>query len=206
MVGTKGFTFIDKRLRQVKDPTKMFGGMRLMCTGDFLQLPAIEGDLCKAMYSFHNSTDAKARWLLRHFNIFEFPVEHHMRTRCIRQQKYLNHMRKPPPFYPEGESDYTKEEKKKFVPMKEIVDVLCKELTTQDIQKDPNWKTQATIATTTNEERNILNAVAIHHFAKANGKVVVQWKNPLIQKDLPDAVLTLLYSNPTERPKLYSNF
>ncbi|CAM9128587.1 unnamed protein product, partial [Heterosigma akashiwo] len=206
MVGTQSFTFLDKRLRQVKDPNKMFGGMRLMCTGDFLQLPAIDGDLCKAMYNFRNETDAKARYLLRHFNIFEFPVEHHMRAKDIKQQKILNHMRVLPPFYPGGVSDYTKEEKKKFVPMKEIVDTLCKELTAEDIRKDPNWKTQAPIATTTNEERTILNAVAIHQFAKFNGKIVVRWKNPLIQNDLPDAVLNLLYSKPTERPKLYSHF
>ena len=62
MFSGENLSLLDRRLRQLYSPSKVFGGMSVLLVGDFLQLRVIGGvDLYKVMYVARNAVEVQER-------------------------------------------------------------------------------------------------------------------------------------------------
>ncbi len=86
----------------------------------------------------------------------------------------------------------------------DIVDGVTHELTSQDIEKDPNWITNSTCIVTSNVDRSIINAAAAMAFGKRKNVPVLRWKCQL-HEDFPLSSQAILY-NENKTPELFAYF
>jgi hypothetical protein len=86
----------------------------------------------------------------------------------------------------------------------DIVDGVTHELTSQDIEQDPNWIAHSTCIVTSNVDRAIFNAAAAKAFGKCKHVPVLRWKHQL-HEDFPLSSQAILY-NEDKRPELFANF
>ena len=100
---------------------------------------------------------------------------------------------------------WTAEDNKLYKPItKDIVDGVTHELTLQDVENDPNWRTKSTCIVTSNVDRAIINAEAAKAFGKQNNVPVLQWRRKL-SLNFPLSVEVILYDE-DERPELFAYF
>jgi hypothetical protein len=85
-----------------------------------------------------------------------------------------------------------------------IVDGVTHELTSQDIEQDPNWITHSTCIVTSNVDRATINAAAANAFGKCKNVPILRWKCQL-HEDFPLSSQAILY-NEDERPELIAYF
>jgi hypothetical protein len=86
----------------------------------------------------------------------------------------------------------------------DTVDGITHELTSQDIEQDPNWITHSTCIITSNVDRAIINAAAAKAFGKCKNVPVLRWKHQ-IHEDFPLSFQAILY-NEDKRPGLIAYF
>ena len=84
------------------------------------------------------------------------------------------------------------------------MDGVTHELTSQDIEQDPNWITHSTCIVTSNVDRAIISAAAAKAFGKHKNVPVLWWKHQL-HEDFPLSSQAILY-NEDERPELFAYF
>ena len=62
---------LDERLKLIYDSLQNFGGMSILLSGDFVQMPSLGGtDLHKVLYVRKNNVERKASSLFSNFEIF----------------------------------------------------------------------------------------------------------------------------------------
>ena len=72
MFSAQNLSQLDQRLRQLYDPSRVFGGISILLVGDFLQLRVIGGvDLYKVMYVARHAVEVRVQDLFRRFRVFE---------------------------------------------------------------------------------------------------------------------------------------
>jgi hypothetical protein len=86
----------------------------------------------------------------------------------------------------------------------DIVDSVTHELTSQDIEQDPNWITHSTCIITSNVDRAIINATVAKAFGKRKNIPALRWKCQL-HEDFPLSSQAILY-NKDKRPELFAYF
>jgi hypothetical protein len=86
----------------------------------------------------------------------------------------------------------------------DILDGVTHELTSQDIEQDPNWITHSTCIVTSNVDRTIINAVAAKTFGKRKNVPVLRFKCQL-HVNFPLSTQAILY-NEDERLELFAYF
>ncbi len=84
------------------------------------------------------------------------------------------------------------------------MDGVTHELTSQDIEQDPNWITHSTCIVTSNVDRAIINATAVNAFGKHKNVPVLRWKHQL-HEDFPFSSQAICY-NEDERPERFAYF
>ncbi len=84
------------------------------------------------------------------------------------------------------------------------MDDVTHELTSQDIEKDPNWITHSTCIITSNVDRAIINAAAAKAFGKRKNVPVLWWKCQLHEEFLLSSQ-AILY-NEDKRLELFAYF
>jgi hypothetical protein len=109
-----------------------------------------------------------------------------------------------PLVYPTGQK-WSAEDNAHYKPItQDIVDGVTHELTSQDIEQDPNWITHSTFIVTSNVDRVIINAAAAKAFGKRKNVPVLRWKCQL-HEVFPLSSQAILY-NEDERPELFAYF
>jgi hypothetical protein len=86
----------------------------------------------------------------------------------------------------------------------DILDGVTHELTSQDIEKDPNRITHSTCIVTSNVDRAIINAAAAKAFGKRKNVPVLRCKCQL-HEEFPLSSQAILY-NEDKRPELFAYF
>ena len=195
---------LDARLRAIYDPSKPFGGISILLSGDFLQLEVVSGaDLWKVMYGHVGGDYATARHLFSLFRVITMTVQHRAKT-CPIQQRRLQQFRSLPKTYPVGHV-WSSADIKHYKPItQDIVDGLTQELTESDILQEPGWLTEATCLVLSNIDRCKLNATAAKLYGRIHNKLVLFWKRELVM-DCPPTLHNLLY-NENLRPELFAYF
>ncbi len=175
-----------------------------MLLGDFIQLPVVTGcNLWSIMYGNVNGNDATAWNLFQQFHIHDLKTnmqaaECKTHTWCIQAFHAL------PPKYPSG-NKWSAIDNENYKPItQDIIDGVTHELTSQQIQQDPNWITKSTCIVTSNVDRAMINAKAAEAFAKRNEIPVFWWKRQL-RNDFPKSAQAILYDE-EERLELYACF
>ena len=164
MISAEFLVLLDERLRLVYNGDKIFGGIHIVLSGDYLQMPTSFGTaLCHALYLTTTSEKAKARSLFSAFKVFH--INDQVRAICEKQKRCLEKFRQLPDFCPSGKT-WTKNERSKFrVIDDEISESLTRQITLNDIKTDSRWK-EAPIVTSNNSDRHILNDIRVDQFAK----------------------------------------
>jgi hypothetical protein len=86
----------------------------------------------------------------------------------------------------------------------DTVDGVTHELTSQDIEQDPNWIIHSTCIINSNVDRAIINAATAKAFGKRKSVPVLQWKCQL-HEDFPLSSQDILY-NEDKIPELFAYF
>jgi hypothetical protein len=181
------------------NPEQSFGGISIMLLGNFIQLPVVTGsDLWSIMYGNVNGDDATAWNLFQQFHIHELKTN--MRAaECKTHTRHIQAFRALPLKYSSGHK-WSAIDNKNYKPItQDIIDGVTHELTSQQIQQDPNWITKSTCIVTSNVDRAIINAKAAEAFAKRNKIPVFWWKRQL-HNDFPESAQAILYDE-EERPE-----
>ncbi len=84
------------------------------------------------------------------------------------------------------------------------MDGVTHELTSQDIEKDPNWITHSTCSVNSNIDRAIINTAAAKAFGKRKNVPVLWWKCQL-HEEFPLSSQAIHY-NEDKRPELFAYF
>jgi hypothetical protein len=195
---------LNDRLRSIYDPMKPFGGISIILSGDFIQLPATGGtDLWAVMYGHVKGELATARELFSRF--FVLNMTQQMRAaNCADHCRRLTAYRVLPKSYPKGDR-WTAADIATFQPINEnIVSGLTRELTEEDVLTEPRWLTEATILVTSNIDRANLNSAAARRFGVTECRAVFYWRKSLV-KDLSFALQNVLYDEDL-RPDLFAYF
>ena len=123
MFSGKNLSLLDRRLRQLYSPSKVFGGMSVLLAGDFLQLRVIGGvDLYKVMYVTRNAVEVSAQDLFRRFRVIEMATLIRAQGCAVHHQR-LRAFRVLPPVYPGAR--WSKRELDAYQPMtEELVDTV----------------------------------------------------------------------------------
>jgi hypothetical protein len=163
-----------------------------MLLGDFIQLPVVTGcNLWSIMYGNVNEDDATARNLFQQFHIHELKTNMQAaeyKTHTPRVQAF----RALPSKYPSGHT-WSAIDNENYKPItQDICDGVTHELTSQEIQQDPNWITKLTCIVTSNVDRAIINAKAAEAFGKRNKIPLLWWKHQL-RNDFPKSAQAILY-------------
>ena len=204
MFSGENLSLLDRRLRQLYSPSKVFGGMSVLLVGDFLQLRVIGGvDLYKVMYVARNAVEVSAQDLFRRFRVFEMATLIRAQGCAVHQQR-LRAFRVLPPVYPGG-ARWSKRELDAYQPMTEaLVAAVTMPISAEDVRNDPDWNENCTILTTSNVDRAALNVSGVLLYGERMNRLVVRWRKPL-RKCLPDALQTLVYDESTY-PQLFGYF
>jgi hypothetical protein len=204
MLNTKFLVLLDTRLRSMYNPGIRFGGISILLIGDFIQLPVTTGcDLWSVMYGTVNGNDATVRNLFQQFHVHELTAN--MRAAdCVIHMQRVAAFHTLPLVYPTGQK-WSAKDNAHYKPITQvIVDGVTHELTSQDIDQDPNWITHSTSIVTSNVDRAIINAAVAKAFGKSKNVPVLRWKRQL-HEDFPLSSQAIFY-NEDERPELFAYF
>jgi hypothetical protein len=186
------------------NPEQPFGGISIMLLGNFIQLPVVTGrDLWSIMYGNVNGDDATAQNLFQQFHIHELKTNMQA-AECKTHTRRIQAFHALPPKYPSGHKWSAIDNKNDKPITQDIIDGVTHELTSQQIQQDPNWITKSTCIVTSNVDRAIINAKAAEAFGKRNKIPVFWWKRQL-RNDFPKSAQAILYDE-EERPEMYAYF
>jgi hypothetical protein len=155
------------------------------------------------MYGTVNGNNATARNLFQQFHVHELMAN--MRAAdCVIHMQRVAAFCALPLVYPTGQK-WSAKDNAHYKPItQDIVDGVTHELTSQDIEQDPNWITHSTCIVTSNVDRAIINAAAAKAFGKRKNVPVLRWKRQL-HEDFPLSSQAILY-NEDERPELFAYF
>ncbi len=148
------------------NPDGFFGSISILLIGDFIQLPVTTGhDLWSVIYGTVNGNDATAQNLFQQFHVHEFTAN--MRAAdCVIHMQWVAAFCALPLVYPTGQI-WSAKDNAHYKPFtQDIVDGVTHELTSQDIEQDPNWITHSTFIFTSNVDRAIINTSAAKAFGK----------------------------------------
>jgi hypothetical protein len=182
------------------NPDILFGGIFILLIGDFIQLQVTTGcDLWGVMYGTVNGNNATARNLFQKFRVHELTANMQAAD-CVIHMQRVAAFRALPLVYPTRQK-WSAKDNAHYKPIpQEIVDGVTHELTSQDIDQDPNWITHSTCIVTSNVDRAIISAAAAKAFGKRKNVPVLRWKHQL-HEDFPLSSQAILY-NEDERPEL----
>jgi hypothetical protein len=185
------------------NPGILFGGISILLIGDFIQLLVTTGhNFWSVMYGTVNGNDATIQNLFQQFHLHEL-------TANMRAADYVIHMWVAaycalPLVYPIGQK-WSAKDNAHYKPItQDIVDGVTHELTSQDIEQDPNCITHSTCIITSNVDRATINAAAAKAFGKGKNVPVLRWKRHL-HEDFPLSSQAILY-NEDKRPELFAYF
>ncbi len=155
-----------------------------MLLGDFIQLPVVTGhDLWNIMYGNVNGDDATAQNLFQQFHIHELKTNMQA-AECKTHTWRVQAFRALPSKHPSGHT-WSAIDNENYKPItQDIFDGVAHELTSQEIQQDPNWITKSTCIVTSNVDRAIINVKAAEAFGKRNKIPILWWKRQL-RNDFP---------------------
>ncbi len=175
-----------------------------MLLGNFIHLPVVTGrNLWSIMYGNVNGDDATAHNLFQQFHIHELKTNMQA-AECKTHTRRIQAFRALPLKYP-SRHKWSAIDNENYKPItQDVIDGVTHELTSQQIQQDPNWITKSTCIVTSNVDRAIINAKAAEAFGKRNKKPVFWWKHQL-HNDFPKSAQAILYDE-EERPELYAYF
>jgi hypothetical protein len=112
---------------------------------------------------------------------------------CVIHMQWVAAFCATPLVYPTGQK-WSAKDNAYYKPItQDIVDGITHELTSQDIEQDPNWITHSTCIVTSNIDRAIINAAAAKAFGKHENVPVLQWKHQL-HEDFPLSSQAILYN------------
>ena len=204
MFSAQNLSLLDQRLRQLYDPSRVFGGISILLVGDFLQLRVIGGvDLYKVMYVARDAVEVHAQDLFRRFRVFEM----HTLIRaqgCALHQQRLCAFRSLPDFHPTG-ARWSVSDLRGYKPMtQQLIGAITTQITAEDIRSDVGWTNTCTIITTSNVDKATISACSALLYGKRLNHIVVRWRRAL-QKNLPEALQTLVCDESTH-PQLFAYF
>jgi hypothetical protein len=186
------------------NPDGLFGGISILLIGDFIQLPVTAGrNLWCVMYGTVNGNNATEQNLFHQFHVHEL-------TANMQAADCVLHMQRVAVFhalllvYPTRQKWSAKDNANDKPITQDIVDGVTHELTSQDIEQDPNRITHSTCIVTSNIDRAIINATAAKAFGKCKNVPVLQWKGQL-HEDFPLSAQAIFY-NEDKRPELFAYF
>jgi hypothetical protein len=174
-------------------------------TGDFAQLEVVTGvPLCKLMFMASLSQELiKAKYLFRLFKVF-FLEKQQRASDCKEQQILLEKMRRLPSEFPQ-ENRWRNGDFGDYRPIdNDVVSVLTKELTFEDINSDEDWITKSTILVTSNVDRAIFNSCLAEILSKRQNRLLIKWRKEIVE-DINENVQELLYDE-SKHPELYTQF
>ena len=176
------FVDMNEKCKAMYDHTKLFGGLDVILSGDFLQMPLTMGNksICKSLYVTIEPDDVECRFLMSKFKVYH--IEEQCRSKCEVHKKNLLKFRKLPKDYP-TKSIWTKQEKEKFKLIDdELMDHITKQINTADVmecaEEGKGWG-EVPIVTNNNRDRNLINRYRAKIFAAKNNEIVVKWKKKL---------------------------
>ena len=144
-----------------------------------------------------------AKHLFSMFKVF-FLDKQQRASDCPRQQILLEKMRRLPSKFPEG-SRWTNDDLVEYKSIDtDVVSVLTKQLTSDDISIDEKWITESTFLVTSNVDRAVFNSCLAKILAKRKNKILIKWRKK-IQEDLPEVVQEILYDE-SNHPELFAYF
>ena len=144
-----------------------------------------------------------AKHLFQMFSTYFLEIQQRAK-KCTKQQVILDQLRKLPKKYPNG-NRWTKEDTKEYAPVnKEIVSVLTKELSAEDIQNDIEWITKSTFLVTSNLDRTVINTCMAKLLSAQQKTILIKWKKD-IRDEIHPALSTLIY-NEKIHPELFGYF
>ena len=170
------FVDMNEKCKAMYDPTKAFGGLDVILSGDFLQMPPVGNkSICKSLYITTEKTDTECRLLTEKFKVYH--IEEQCRSKCEVHKKDLLKFRKLPENYP-TKSKWTKEEKEKYKLIDdELMDHITKVINTADVMEcageGTGWE-EDPIVTNNNRDRNFINRCRAKIFAEKNNEIVVK--------------------------------
>jgi hypothetical protein len=147
------------------NPDILFGGISILLIGDFIQLPVTTGrNLWSVMYGTVNGNDATAQNLFQQFHVHELTANMQAAD-CVVHMQRVAAFHALPLVYPTRQKWNAKDNAHYKPITQDIVDGVTHELTSQDIEQDPNWNTHSTCIVTSNVDRAIINAAAAMYLA-----------------------------------------
>ncbi len=138
----------------------MFGGIRLICLGDYFQLPPVGG------VSLINSNDSTSAYDIFHkFKFFQFTEQ--MRASVDQEHcQIINDLRN------------LNRTLKQHTKLAAKMNLIYTNLTKHDIKIDHEWS-NALIIVTANDARNAINLLKLKLFAQQHNRYIYRWKIPL---------------------------
>jgi hypothetical protein len=116
---------------------RLFGGISILLIGDFIQLLATTGRNL-FMYCTVNGNNATAQNLFQHFHVHEL-MANMQAADCVKHMQWVAAFHALPLVYPTRQK-WSAKDNAHYKPItQDIVDGVTHELTSQDIEKDPNW-------------------------------------------------------------------
>jgi hypothetical protein len=204
MLNTEFLVLLDTRLQSMYNLDRLFGGISILLIGDFILLLLTTGhNLWSVMYGTVNGKDATAQDLFQHFHVHEL-MANIRAADCVIHMQRVAAFRALPLVYPTRQK-WSAKDNAHYKPItQDILDGVTYELTSQDIEKDPNWITHSTYIIISNVDRAIINSAAAKDFGNRKNVPVLQWKCQL-HEDFPLSSQAILY-NEDKRPELFSFF
>jgi hypothetical protein len=148
------------------NPDRLFGGISILLIGNFIQHLVTTGrNLWSVMYGTVNGNDVIAQNLFQQFHVHELMAN--MRAAdCVIHMQRLAAFCALPLVYPTRQKWSVKDNAHCKSITQNIMDGVTHELTSQDIEQDPNWITHSTCIGTSNVDRAIINSAAANAFGK----------------------------------------
>jgi hypothetical protein len=141
MSNNKFLVLLDTQLRSMYNPDILFEGIFILLIGDFIQLPVTTGhDLWSVMYGTINGNGATAQNLFQQFHVHELTANMQAAD-CVIHMQRVAAFCVLPLVYPTGQKWSAKDNARYKPTTQDIVDGVTHELTSQDIEQDPNWIT-----------------------------------------------------------------
>jgi hypothetical protein len=138
MLNTQFLVLLDTRLQSMYNPDILFGGISILLIGDFIQFPVTTGhDLWSVMNGTVDGNNATVQNLFQQFHVHELTANMQAADCVIHMQRVAAFCALPL-VYPTGQK-WSAEDNAHYKPItKDIVDGVTHELTSQDIEQDPN--------------------------------------------------------------------
>ena len=193
MIDVVNLSHINARLQEIKESTLPFGGIGIILSGDFFQLPPVNGEtlFTSAMLPLSPELEgtpyAIGKALFEKFSMINLTHQHRsldpdhtamiQKLRSCEELNPLNH---------------------------DVIDSL-KVLTHKDVEEDESWL-EAPIVVCGNLDRKALNYSQAKRFAIRKGVPIIKWKQPLtgrVASQLNDITVDLLYETQTELTGLF---